>query len=114
MTGSDRQRLARILGMLGSNNTNEVLVAAAQAERLRRDARLTWQDVLSPPLQAPQTVVQVDDAIDVVFGRVDLLSEWERKFVGSISRARYPLSDKQLEVLERIVEKVRRAPRAAA
>jgi hypothetical protein len=115
VTVLDIEKLARVLGMLGSNNSNEVLVAAAQAERLRREAGLTWQDVLSPPPLAPQTVVQVDDAIDVVFGRVDLLSEWERRFVGSISRARYPLSDRQVEVLGRIVEKVRRAgPRAAA
>lgn len=37
----DRERIARVLGMLGSDHDGEVLAAARQAERLRRAARLT-------------------------------------------------------------------------
>ena len=42
----DRQRLARILGMLGSANDAEALVAARQAEAARRALDVSWQQLL--------------------------------------------------------------------
>ena len=45
----DRERLAKILGMLGSAHDGEVVNAARQAEQIRSSAGLTWFDVLRPP-----------------------------------------------------------------
>src|SRR5436853_169114 len=42
----DRERLAKLLGMLGSCYDGEVVAAARQAERLRADAGLTWPEIL--------------------------------------------------------------------
>jgi hypothetical protein len=41
-----RDRLAKLLGMLGSNHDNEVLNAARAAENLRRKLGLTWDELL--------------------------------------------------------------------
>jgi hypothetical protein len=54
MAGSvDRDRLARILGMLGSAHDGEVVAAARQAERLRQDAGLIWRDIVGPAASPP-------------------------------------------------------------
>jgi hypothetical protein len=48
MTGPlDRDRLAKLLGLLGSDHDGEVTAAARQAEHLRRAAKLTWSEILS-------------------------------------------------------------------
>ena len=42
----DRARLAKVLGMLGSNRDGEILNAAHTAEEMRRQANLSWEDLL--------------------------------------------------------------------
>lgn len=49
MTDADRQRLAAILGMLGSDHAGERAAAALQAEAFRRKHRLTWEELLALP-----------------------------------------------------------------
>ena len=51
MTDTDRQRLAAILGMLGSAHAGERAAAALQAEAFRRKHGLTWGELLgeTPP-----------------------------------------------------------------
>src|SRR6516164_8531270 len=44
----DRERLARIIGMVGSTYDGEALAGARQADKLIRAAGLTWPDVLAP------------------------------------------------------------------
>ena len=111
----DRDRLARVLGMLGSAHDGEVVAAARQAERLRADAGLTWNDIVIPRLPAPkrQNVASVADAIAFVLRHQTALTEWELSFAESIRQARYRLSEKQIEVLKRLVQKVQRAEMAA-
>jgi hypothetical protein len=48
--GLDRDRLAKVLGLLSSDHDGEVTAAARQAERLRRQAGVSWPDVLAPDL----------------------------------------------------------------
>lgn len=111
----DLQRLAKVLGLLGSDHSGEVLSAARQAESMRLTAGLTWQQILAPALPAPQAaLLSVDAAIRAVCSRPYPLNEWEYGFVDSIRGARYPLSDRQLETLDQIVTKVRRAAGRAA
>src|SRR5947207_6671053 len=113
----DRDRLAKLLGMMGSAHDGEVVAAARQAERLRADAGLTWPEILVPRLPPPpqrQNVGTVAAAIDFVLEHEVVLTDWERGFVRDLRRFKYPLSPRQLEVLERLVEKVRRAEARAA
>ena len=49
MTDADRQRLAAILGMLGSEHAGERAAAGLQAEAFRRKHRLTWPELLALP-----------------------------------------------------------------
>jgi len=44
MTDAERQRLAAILGMLGSNSAGERDNAARLAEQFRRQHGLSWQE----------------------------------------------------------------------
>jgi hypothetical protein len=56
MTGTDRRRLAAILGMLGSGFEGEQASAARQAEAFRKRHGLTWEQMLSlPPLREETT-----------------------------------------------------------
>jgi hypothetical protein len=53
MTAAERQRLARILGMLGSEHAGERASAGLQAEAFRKRHGLTWPELLAlPPVEA--------------------------------------------------------------
>ena len=56
MTDAERQRLAAILGMLGSDHAGERDSAARQAEAFRKKHGLTWAELLalSPTLSEPE------------------------------------------------------------
>jgi hypothetical protein len=105
MTALDREKLARVLGMLGSEHDGEVIAAARQAERIRCDAGMTWGQILTP---VPVLVDDHDAAND------DLLTPWEQGFLSSLRRQTYPMTPRQREVLDRIRMKVERGARAAA
>lgn len=47
LSEQDRQRLASILGMLGSEHDGERASAARKAEQLRRKADATWDELLT-------------------------------------------------------------------
>ena len=49
MTATERRRLARILGMLGSEHAGERASAALQAEAFRKRHNMTWEQMLAPP-----------------------------------------------------------------
>jgi hypothetical protein len=103
----DRDRLARILGMLGSAHDGEVLAAARTAERIRRDAGSTWAEILQPvPPLAAAAEAEIDaDPIGFCLGHAELLTDWERRFLISIRRQDYPLTGRQLGVLRKLVGK---------
>jgi hypothetical protein len=49
MTAADRAKLARILGMLGSEHAGERASAALQAEAFRKRHAMTWEEMLATP-----------------------------------------------------------------
>jgi len=49
MTLADRAKLARILGMLGSEHAGERASAALQAEAFRKRHAMTWEEMLARP-----------------------------------------------------------------
>ena len=55
MTPADRAKLARILGMLGSEHAGERASAALQAEGFRKRHAMTWEEMLA--LSAVEVVV---------------------------------------------------------
>jgi hypothetical protein len=119
MTGAmlDRDRLTKLCGMFGSDHAGERANAAAAAHKLIREAGLRWPDVILPALSPPpkrQNVGTVAEAVEYLLARQDDLTPWECDFVQSVGRLRYPASPKQVEVLQRIVEKARRAEARAA
>ena len=75
MAEPDGERLAKILGMLGSSHDGERAAAAGLADRLVRDLGLTWADVVAGKL-APF-------AADLAFAleHVEALTRWEREFL---------------------------------
>lgn len=47
MTPAERERLAKLCGMLGSDQVGERAAAALKVEQFRRAHNLTWQQILS-------------------------------------------------------------------
>jgi hypothetical protein len=101
-----RDKLAKVCGLLGSNHDGERAAAAHQATEILRRHGLTWAElILATPAEASDgggwRAMRRECA-----RHPKLLTDWELAFVTTIAR-RTAISDRQREVLERIVEKVR-------
>lgn len=59
----DRDKLARVLGMLGSAHDGEIAAAARAADALVRQSGLTWFQVVDPPVGPPQRPRNDQDCI---------------------------------------------------
>jgi hypothetical protein len=100
VTALDPGKLARILGMLGSAHDSETLAAGRAANKLVREAGLTWPDVIVSP-----TLPILPNSE---------LTAWEHDFLSSLRRQKYPPTPKQREVFDRIRMKAERCARSAA
>jgi len=56
MSALDRDKLAKVLAMLGSRHDGEVVAAGRSAHSLLKDAGVTWTEVLTPPDGAARSV----------------------------------------------------------
>jgi hypothetical protein len=98
-------KLAKLLGMLGSDHDGEVIAAGHQANRLVSGSGLTWPQFINAP-------VLVDDqredseALQICLRHPEYLTPWKMGFVETLSRRqiRRP-SDKQRAVLQRLARK---------
>lgn len=109
-------RLAKLLGLLGSDHDGEVANAGRAADRLLRQAGLTWFDIIARPPQ--QRRDEVDQHAHAHAGprhaheaawalqRPHLLTEWEKGFLGDLTRRHGPLSAKQRTCLDRILARL--------
>jgi hypothetical protein len=108
--------LAKIAGMLGSNQPGEVFNAAQAATRLLRQHNLTWEALVRSDSAglAPRPTQpggwQVDAAFCVAHG--DVLNAWEQRFLANLKSVRSP-SRKQLDTLAVIHGKALAAGRDA-
>jgi hypothetical protein len=93
-------RLAQLCGMFGSDHEGERANAAALADRLLRQLGLTWSDVLAAPPAEWQWMAHACRA------HAHVLSDRERDFLANIARLRKQPSDKQLEWLIAIYERL--------
>lgn len=126
----DRERLAKLLGIIGSSFDAEALSAARRANELVHEAKMTWHEVLGQftpngtksngsvkPNDRPSRdgdVYDLNDARDIGAAIVlcaamgSVLSTWEKRFVRSMAEYNescYP-TDKELAVLVRLLGKV--------
>ncbi len=110
---ADRDRLAKICGLFGSDHAGERAAAALKAATLLRERNVSWPDLLLPRIgrsaYAPPNAWRAD--IDFCQRQTLSLTDWERSFVVSIAgRAR--LSEKQQAILTAIAAKLRARDRA--
>jgi hypothetical protein len=111
LSASDCERLARLLGMLGSDHLGEVANAGRLADKMRA-AGLTWPDIITPAL--PPGTDPSTDPIGVDWRRTaaacsrypHLIDRWEAEFLAGLPR--FPsLSCKQRLTLLKIVVRLR-------
>jgi hypothetical protein len=108
LSAGDRQRLARLLGMVGSNHDGEALNAARLADRLVRDRGARWSDVLDT--QAPERLEDIasnwrEVATACADNGRDLMTDWEYRFCRTLSGFER-CSAKQLSILTRLVDRL--------
>jgi hypothetical protein len=116
LAAADRERLAKMLGLLGSDHPGERDAAGLAAHRFIRDRGLTWADIL---LGAPGVVAAANrNAVEAWRQTVaDCLRQhgslrpWEGDFLRSLAGFAC-ISLKQRSVLAQIADRVLR--RAAA
>jgi len=106
-------KLAKVCGLLGSDQDGERAAAAYHATVILRAAGFTWRDVIerafdpSPPRYGPPVSWQAEVA--AFLQQADFLTDWEVDFLRSI-RWRSRISDKQRRVLENIKNKLEGEP----
>jgi hypothetical protein len=117
-------RLAKVLGMLGSDHDGEIAAAGRRANAMIKGAGLTWGDVIAraAPKSEPQQQSRAprrwrrpaspsDAAALCLQWRDEVLTDWEADFCRSLV-GRYRISPKQTVVIERIARKVEAYARA--
>lgn len=106
----DRDRLARVLGMLGSAHDGEIAAAGRRANALVIAAGLTWPQVVAPPPRITATAAPANvwarETIEVARANPERLNEWERRFVISLCWQQRPLTPRQLSKLSEIADKL--------
>ncbi len=97
-------RLSHLLGMLGSAHDGEALNAARKADALVRGAGLTWSDIVH---DRPEVAVSdVGTMTAWLLEHRAHLDEAERLFIQTVAGYRMPPTDRQLDWLCAIYERV--------
>jgi hypothetical protein len=110
----DRERLAKVLGRLGSEHDGEVVAAARHADALVRRAGLRWNQIIGPPLLAADHARSgIAAEISHCLRNQHCLTEWEARFVASLHDQSFAASPRQLAKLRSIVHKLRQSAEAA-
>lgn len=115
-------KLAKVLGMLGSDFDGEIAAAGRRANAMVKSAGLTWDEVIAPPVPALQEPYRAprrwrrttspSDTAALCLQWSEVLTDWEAEFCRSIVGQRRA-SPKQAAVLARIVGKVETFARSA-
>jgi len=105
---SDIQKLAKLLGMIGSNHDGEALAAARKAYEMVERIGTTWPDLLQVPVTVDTVAEQPahrSEAQRLLHEGKGVITDFERNFLVGIMtfQTLYP---KQVELLEGIKFKV--------
>ncbi len=98
------ERLVKLLGMVGSEHDGEALNAARMADKLVRDAGLTWATVIGTEYNADLFAV-ARSCIEVLQSGLWLKPE-ERRFLTGLPRYRKPTA-KQIDWLNDLLARAR-------
>jgi len=102
----DRAKLAKLLGLLGSDHAGERDAAGLAAHRLLQRSGVTWPAVLAPPTRAREQLMSIWRAtVAACLERPGSLRPWEAGFLRDLSGFRR-LSTKQRYVLKEISGRV--------
>ena len=113
----DRERLVKLLGMLGGDQPGERDAAARATDALLRSAGMTWREIIAPSRSLPaperdshddwreQSAWMVTRLVEFYSHR---LSPRELQFVCGIKDQQHPPSPRQSEILREIY--ARRVP----
>jgi hypothetical protein len=108
LSGPERDRLAELLGVLGSDHDGERAGARLLATRMLKDNGLTWADLIGSLSFSRQShgcrsgpAYGWRDAVEACGSKTSLLNPWEQQFLSSVAHC-HRLSEKQLAVLDRI------------
>ena len=121
---ANAERLARLLGMLGSAHDGEIANAGRMADKLVRSLGLTWHDLIHCGTPQRRQVAtrstgawrepqDLGEAILVARRYARQLTVWENEFVRGLAGFRR-LSGKQAARLQEIIDKIRDRVREAA
>ena len=104
-------RLIKLLGMIGSAHDGEALNAAKLANKLVREASLTWSDVIGKNTPAPPGKTAMDpetvaNAIAEIYESRIRLSSREISFLSRIPELRF-FSENQLAWLHGLLDRAR-------
>ena len=114
LPGSIRDKLVRILGLLGSDQAGERDAAALAATRLLFKSGLTWHDVIvcaQPAIRVLPCMSAWRPTARACLGQVRRLTPWEHRFLTNLCARNQVPSPKQLERLAEIATKVGVVPR---
>lgn len=99
LTPGERERLVKLLGMLGSDFAGERDAAAQAAARFLRERGLTFADAVAAP--PPPALAGWRETCAALAARPAALTAWELSFIASLP-ARWSLSEKQRSKLNEI------------
>jgi hypothetical protein len=118
LSEQDRERLAKLLGLLSSDHAGERASAGLMAWKFIKSRDLTWFEVLQPVLpvaaERPSGPTsgnwrQVVAHCQRYGADLGLLTTWEEDFLASLAGRRFAPTAKQLAVLNKIQLKVGRS-----
>jgi hypothetical protein len=114
-------KLAKVLGMLGSDHDGEVVTAGRRAHAMVKGAGLTWPEVIGPGLSSKpepsrpgrrwREAGSASDRAALCLQWSEVLTAWETDFCRSLV-CRRRISPKQTAVLARVAHKVEAFARA--
>ena len=114
LSGSIRDKLIRILGLLGSDQAGERDAAALAATRLMLKNSLAWHDIIvssQPAIRVPPRIMPWRTTARACLGQVRRLTPWEHRFLTDLCARNQVPSPRQLELLAEIATKVGVVPR---
>jgi len=101
---ADRDRLSKLLGLLGSDFAGERDAAGLAAARLLRDRGITWAEAIGETYRRRE-VLGWRETVGGCLRQPGSLRRWERTFLGSLRD--FPrLSPKQAHCLREIAERL--------
>lgn len=107
LTQAEREKLAKLLALLGSDHAGECAAAASAAHRLQQRSGLSWRQILDPPpVEKPLPELGTWRATcTACLHHRGSLRAWEVEFLTDLPRFRR-LSTKQDAILQGIAERL--------